>query len=273
MKKILIAAAVAVLCATGANAADLKARTYTKAPPIAPAYSWTGFYAGVNVGYGFNDPTVSYVAGDPLFAGIVAAPSASYDVKGVIGGGQIGYNWQFSPTWLWGLEADFNGSDIRGTGNSAFTMGGFPSQIVANQSVEWFGTVRARLGWLPASNLLVYGTGGFAYGSVKENVTLNTVAGVGGIGFGFSFTCPTGTNCFLGSSSNIATGYTAGAGLEYAFWKNVTLKVEYLYVNLGSQASVRSVAVNNFGTPSSSFIANFSDLDFNVVRVGANYRF
>ena len=78
---------------------------------------------------------------------------------------------------------------------------------------------------------------------------------------------------FSGSSSKIATGYSAGGGLEYAAWQNITFKVEYLYVNLGS-SSVRSSAVNaNGAAVPSSFVANFSNLDFNVVRVGANYRF
>ncbi|MBI3700499.1 MAG: porin family protein [Afipia sp.] len=275
MRNVLIAIAFAPLVWATAQAADLPARVYTKAPPAQPAYSWNGFYVGANVGYAFNDPTVSFTPGDPLFAFLNQPAATAYDVKGVIGGGQIGYNWQFDRNWLFGLEADFNGADIKGTGTSAFLSGGVggnPASVTATQNVDWFGTFRARLGWLPSDKLLVYGTGGFAYGSVKENVIYSQPGGGGGVGLGFSFACapPNNNVCFAGSSSTIATGYTAGAGIEYAAWQNFTFKVEYLYVNLGT-TSTRSVAI--VGAPPSSFFANFSDLDFNVVRIGANYRF
>lgn len=278
MRKFLIAMLIAPAVLTTAHAADLPARVYSKAPPMAPIANWTGFYAGLNIGYGFKDPTVSFVPGDPLFTLNTPAggiPSTSYNVKGVTGGGQIGYNWQLSPNWLWGLETDFNGTDIKGAGTSVFALGGAASSIVASQNVEWFGTVRARLGWLPTSTLLVYGTGGFAYASVRENVVLNSAPGSGANAFGFGWNCTgTGANCFAGSSTKIATGYTVGGGLEYAAWQNITVKVEYLYVNLGSQATVRGVATNFVGAANpSSFIANYSNLDFNVVRIGANWRF
>lgn len=265
--------AVASLIGTTAQAADLPARVYAKAPPMVPTSSWTGFYAGVNVGYAFNDPTVSYTPGDPAIALGGLPPPASYNVKGVTGGGQIGYNWQFDRNWLFGLEADFNGADIKGTGASAFVSGGNPATIAASQNVDWFGTVRARLGWLPTDKLLIYGTGGLAYGSVKENVIYSQPIG-GVISPPFAFICapPNNIACFLGSSSTIATGYAAGAGLEYAMWQNVTFKIEYLYVNLGT-TSVRAVAATGGGNTPSSFTANFSNLEFNVVRFGANYRF
>jgi len=274
MRKFLIAMLIAPALLTAAHAADLPARVYTKAPPPPPIYSWTGFYVGANVGYAFNDPTVSFAPGDPLFAANINPPAASYNVKGVVGGGQIGYNWQFDRNWLFGLEADFNGADIKGTGTSSFLAGGvFAASIAASQNVDWFGTVRARIGWLPTDKLLVYGTGGLAYGSIKNNVIYSQPGGGGFAGFGFGFLCnpPNNNACFLGSSSTTAAGYAAGAGLEYAAWQNVTFKVEYLYVNLGT-TSTRAVAVAPLGT-AASFIANFSDLDFNVVRFGANYRF
>lgn len=288
MKAILFAAAVAVLApvlgVTGASAADISSRPYTKAPPVAPVASWTGFYAGVNIGYGFNDPTVSFIGGDPLIQGFTVGgcglcggpvPSASYNIQGVTGGGQIGYNWQVAPAWLVGIEADFNGFGVSNTVTSAFAFADRPigNSIVATQSNEWFGTVRARLGWLQSSNLLVYGTGGFAYGQMNESVVMNQNGSGSGVGYGYAYICTgTGANCFVGSQSRIAMGYTAGAGVEYAVTRNVTIKAEYLYVNLGSTSLRASATVPAPFIPA-SFIASFSDYHFNVVRFGANYRF
>jgi outer membrane immunogenic protein len=284
MKNILVAA-VAILSATGAHAADIEARSYTKAPPMATVSSWTGFYAGVNVGYGFNDPVATFTNNDGVtnallnFATVNPKP-VSYDVKGVLGGAQVGYNWQVSPSWLIGLEADFQGSDIKGGGASQFVVTGgvaHPSQITAEQKVEWFGTVRARAGWLATDKLLVFGTGGLAYASVRENSTISNTDGGGliAIGFGLSADC-TGAAfapCFSGATTKILTGYAAGGGFEYAAWRNVSFKAEYLYVNLGS-SSTTSVALKTLGANGpASYSTHFSDLDFHVVRVGANYHF
>ena len=145
---------------------------------------------------------------------------------------------------------------------------------MASQNLEWFGTVRGRLGFLPTTNLLVYGTGGFAYGRVHENVTLNAQPGVNSTIAGFSFDCVSGPNCFFGSSSRMATGWTAGGGLEYALSNNISVKGEYLYTSLGGGDSIRAVGseTNPVASPS-SFTAAFNRTSFNVVRVGLDYKF
>jgi outer membrane immunogenic protein len=275
MKRFVLAAAIAAFCATVAHSADLP-RAYTKAPAIAPVYSWTGFYAGLNVGYGFNDPTASFTPNDPLVNGLfLVLPPISYNVQGIQGGGQVGYNWLVSPSWLFGLEADFQGTGIKGSGlvNAA---SGNPFIFSAQQNVEWYGTMRARAGWVPTDKLLLFATGGFAYGSVRDNVSFQTVGGgPAGTGGGVSFNCfLANSNCFVGNQAKIQTGYTAGGGLEYAAWRNVSFKVEYLYVNLGSSDRTVSAAVlNTPGTAPASFNAHFSDLDFHVVRAGINWHF
>jgi outer membrane immunogenic protein len=287
MKRFLIAIATA-LFVTPALAADLAA----KAPPLAaPApYSWTGFYVGGNIGYGWNDPDVTFNPNDPVaqaltcggVAGGTCAPPTSFNTNGPLGGLQAGYNWQFNQYWLLGVETDFDWSRIKGAGASNFHLGGvppFPSNFQADQNVEWFGTIRGRLGFLPANNLLVYGTGGFAYGRVNENVALN--AGSNGVGGAaatnglFSYACTVaGLNCFLGSSSRTVTGWTAGAGLEYALADNITLKAEYLYINLGNGNGVNVVAQNTGAALiPSSFTASYGTVGFSVVRVGLNYKF
>jgi outer membrane immunogenic protein len=283
---IVSIAAVAISAVLGigaASAADLPARTYTKAPAIVdPAYNWTGFYVGVNAGYGWSDPTVSFVPNDVnalastcggAFGGTCALPM-SYDIRGALGGLQAGYNWQMS-RWLLGVETDIDAAGIKGSGtNPAFSLGGTPSNFLETQKVDWFGTARARLGFLPTANLLLYGTGGFAYGRVVENTSLNSSAGTN-VGTGpFSFFCTTGPNCFVGSSSRIATGWTAGAGFEYAFWKNVSVKAEYLFVNLGNgdRTNVAAAATQAPGDIPSSFTAVHSATEFNVVRLGLNVK-
>ena len=109
---------------------------------------------------------------------------------------------------------------------------------------------------------------------MNESVVFNAANNGAGSFGGFAYTCGNGgVGCFVGSQSRIATGYTVGGGLEYAVWRNVTLKAEYMYVNLGS-TSVRAFSViENPGFFTASFVGNFSDYHFNVVRFGANYRF
>jgi outer membrane immunogenic protein len=144
-----------------------------------------------------------------------------------------------------------------------------PFASTVDEHVKWFGTVRGRLGWLPWNNLLVYGTGGFAYGLVSHT---------GGLGGSFSrqgsnadFSCPNvSIPCFAGSSGNTATGWTAGGGVEYALWRQWSLKLEYLYVSLASNGLTETaLSVLN----PASFNTNFSHTNFNVVRVGLNYQF
>src|SRR5205807_2250059 len=134
---------------------------------------------------------------------------------------------------------------------------------------KWFGTIRGRLGFVPINNILIYGTAGFAYARVDENVVLNSQPGPGDFADA-AFICVTGPNCFLGSSSRIATGWTGGGGFEYALSSNISLKAEYLYVRLGSGDAVDVVAVSTsaIGAPGglkpASFTAHYSGASFQV---------
>src|SRR6202165_1520016 len=173
MKRIFIGiAAIASLLTTSAIAADLAPRMYTKAPPpVAVVYDWTGFYIGGNIGYSWgrssDTSTLTNGAGTVLFTSIDRT-----DLNGVVGGGQIGYNWQMQ-NWLWGLEADIQGTDEKGsrlftcpTGNCApFTivpairvavvlLPGVAVPLALNQKIDWFGTVRGRVGLLATPKVL-----------------------------------------------------------------------------------------------------------------------
>ena len=214
MKSIALAATLVALLSGTSHAADLT----RKAPPalVAPVASWTGFYAGVNVGGGWSNTGVDYGTNDPimplLFALGVDLPANGDRIRssGVLGGVQIGYNYQFAPTWVAGIEADFQFSDISGSGTTPYAGGVVVSS--ANQDIKSFGTVRARLGYLATDTLLVYATGGFAYAQLNNDVAMNIAPGAGLFVFdaanGTSTNCGFGfpTTCFTGSSNGLTPG-------------------------------------------------------------------
>lgn len=241
---------IALTAVAPAIAADLSAAPAYKAPPMVPAYNWTGFYVGANIGGSFGNADTSVA-----LAGLAAG--TSFNMDGVVGGGQIGYNWQNGP-WVWGLEADFQGTSQSGSGSASQTVNIFVDPAVTGnlaytEKLPWFGTVRGRLGFTPANRWLVYATGGLAYGEVDTNSTLTDSA-------------PTITS--VGNSfNNTRTGWTVGGGVEAALWGNWTGKLEYLYVDLGS--------VSNTFTGLGVFtpVTISSHVTDNIVRVGLNYRF
>ncbi|GJE57115.1 MULTISPECIES: outer membrane protein [Methylobacterium] len=294
MKKLLTTFAAFTALTAAATAADLPRRA---APPIftpVPVFTWTGFYAGFNAGYGFgvsdnNAPTIVGVgpttaifangAGTALQSGVLAFRNGNQG-DGFTGGGQIGYNYQFTPGSgvVVGVEADAQYVDFGRSRNqfafaTAGTGGIIPGTLVYNpsglSSLDYFGTVRGRIGYA-FDRVLFYGTGGFAYG-----------AG-GGRQFG------SGT-----SSDDFKTGYAAGGGVEYAlptdsflnFFRSsaVTFKVEALYVNLdegngntGAFATNRlgrTVAVGNPDVALVSGAPRRQGTEFAVVRAGINYKF
>jgi outer membrane immunogenic protein len=263
-KAIAAAAFVAIAATSVASAADLAARPYTKAPVmVEPIYNWTGFYIGGNVGYSWgrssDTSTLTNGAGTVLFT---SADRANMD--GVIGGGQIGYNWQVQ-NWVWGLEADIQASGQKGgrdflcptgvcTPGALILVAPGPAVPVSlDQKLEWFGTVRGRLGVLVTPNVLFYGTGGLAYGEVKTTETIGLVPA--------TF-----------SHSDTRVGYTVGAGVEGAIGGNWTAKLEYLWVDLGktSGSFLTTIPALGGGVLSSNYSSRITD---NIVRVGLNYRF
>jgi outer membrane immunogenic protein len=172
---IAVAAVSTIALTHMAAAADLP-RKAPAAPPPPPVYSWTGFYVGGNIGGGWGSRDVSYSANDPFSTAMLTDPTfdsgfvplpASFNTSGLIGGLHVGYNWQFNRNWLFGLETDFDWSGMKG---SATTINNLGSGITTNvdEHIKWFGTVRARLGYLPVDSLLVYVTGGFAYGKIEH---------------------------------------------------------------------------------------------------------
>lgn len=256
MKKIALATVLVSLSVASAFAADLPARgPYTKAPMLSPASNWSGFYTGVNVGYGWGNDNTDFVAVPNVDALGLQNSTLNNNPKGVLGGAQIGYNWQVG-SLVTGLEADIQGSAIHGSATGPLTFSdGTPSTFgsrASDEKLSWFGTVRGRLGVTLTPELLLYGTGGLAYGQVQASATTN-----GGFG-----------TAFISGVSQLKAGWTAGGGAEWAFTRNWSAKVEYLFVDLGT---VSSVAQPNF--VSSTAVENTWRVHDNIVRVGVNYHF
>ena len=294
MKRLILASTALAGLTAVASAADLPRRA---APPVfvpVPVFTWTGFYAGINAGYGFgtgndnNGPT-TVVANTPIFLGTAASPlvggrgagafGGRDSNEGFVGGGQIGYNYQFTPGsgFVVGVEADAQYVDFGNSRNRYSNIVGVlnPDLTPVNPNglsgLDYFGTVRGRLGYA-FDRTLVYGTGGFAYG------------GGGGSDFGLPNS----------SRNDFRTGWAAGGGIEYAlptdsflnFFKSsaVTLKVEGLYVNLDrdnanngvfaySNSTGQTYRVNtNYAAATAGYTNRRSD-EFVVVRAGLNYKF
>jgi outer membrane immunogenic protein len=278
----VIAAASAVAFMQIASAADLPVKAPRYAPPLPPSYNWTGFYIGGNIGGSFGnadtDINIAPVTVTTNFVGSFTVPgsagSQSASPDGIIGGGQIGYNWQFSPNWVLGLEADIQGSGEKGSsnfGNSfSFTVLGAPVTGTAladyDAKILWFGTARGRIGYA-WDRLMVYATGGLAYGEVKVEGT-STIRGTVGTG---GLTAPFSVSKAIGhSATNV--GWTVGAGIEGALADHWTWRAEYLYMDLGSLDDLDAV-INPIATASGGQTITHTHFTDNIVRVGVNYRF
>jgi outer membrane immunogenic protein len=295
MKRILLALSALAIGTAAASAADM-APKYTKAPPPPPPPPciWCGFYIGLNGGWagttGGNNSAVALtafetgVAPTPIFIG---SNTFNQNTSGGFGGGQIGYNWVFpyggaggyggGPSgWLVGVEADIQGASLhRSFPTLFFTEPPDVASISADSRLDWFGTLRGRLGFATGP-VLFYGTGGLAYGGVRNNLLVgfhDDDTGLNALGF---------SNGFNNNNNNTRWGWVAGAGIEWMFAPNWSLKGEYQYINLGSVtqtaiASVTSIDVPLVGLPfteTEGVIASRRvNMNFNTVRIGVNYHF
>jgi outer membrane immunogenic protein len=242
-KSLLSIAAVAALFGTPALAADMA----LKASPMPPlVYDWTGPYVGATAGYVFGH---SQHCDTPAFC------TAGFDVDGFAGGGTLGYNWQVKNWWVVGLEADISGASARGTTVTVPGVFGCGSGCFTN--LDWFGTVRGRIGptftgssSLPFFSVFPYVTGGFAYGQIHAG--LNPAP---------ALPLP------LDAVAATRTGWTVGAGIESALpWRNWSVKLEYLFFHLGDEFyDVQGIC----GLLSCTAVHN----DFSLVRLGVNYHF
>lgn len=301
MKKLLISSTAALgLIGAPAFAADMAVKA-PPAPPPAPVFSWTGWYAGVNAGASFGraktdfdiDPVTvtSSTLGRAVIPGF--GQSDTLEPSGFIGGGQIGYNWQLSPIWVVGLEADFQGSLEKDSVTSTKPFDVFfakslppvaplvPAAATATGTsvlnyttkIDWFGTVRARLGYVWGDGaVLTYVTGGLAYGKVELDAT-STVSGIvsGGIG-NAPVTVPFSISHAI-NHSQVNTGWTVGFGTEGKLlipgW---TYKIESLYMDLGSDPSP-DICLNCSSAVNGGLITGHAHFTDAILRAGLNYQF
>jgi outer membrane immunogenic protein len=282
---------------------------------------WTGFYAGLNAGYGFgtNSATQSVSTGEtsydniyhyndqleftdlyvPTGLGLALSGVGANTQSGFIGGGQIGYNYQYGSNIVIGIEADIQGAGIRGssrvggagsvTGVDSGQLGSYTStytSIGASQisaGVDWMGTVRGRLGYLFTPTLLIYATGGLSYGGAYASVNsyaVTTNSWTDTINVSGSW----GTKTFIGGGNRSQTlvGWNVGGGLEWMFMPNWSLKGEAIYWNMGNlnvPTAAFAAAPTNSGSgfwndvPATTFGATRVNYQGVIARVGVNYHF
>lgn len=239
MKALAIAGAL-LLSSGAVFAADLpSAAPIVKAPAYVPAFSWTGLYIGGQIGYGWveADSGLSQVF-NPDYA------TSSGNPNGFFGGGFVGYNYQFENNLVLGIEADLNGGSLSSTdsvNSFAFPVFG----VTAKHELEWFGSVRARLGYA-MDRFLPFVTAGYAFGNAKTTYAEDE---------------------FFGdrvSSSQSVSGWTVGGGLEYAFTDNILARIEYRYTDYGNVSQ-------NF--PEFFNVSVDQKYTTNDVRLGLSYKF
>ena len=258
-----VAATAAMFAAAPAFAADLApvAPMY-KAPPMVMApQTWTGFYIGADIGGAWSHTDGSWT-GLPSAALFGANPiSGSLNGSGFLGGGHVGYNYQFAPSWVLGVEGDWTWTHTGGSNSQAWTTFGtgapfgFGGATTMSSTVDWLASLRGRLGYLVTPNLMAYGTGGIAWGDIHYSAT----AAAPGLGYSAST-----------AFNHTSDGFVVGGGLEYALTHNWSLRAEYLFYHLGSGAGA-VVTPAAFPAFPSSFSWGHTNVD--VVRAGLSYKF
>jgi outer membrane immunogenic protein len=300
LRRILLASAGAIAFSGAAFAAEP-----APPPPPPPPPVWTDFYIGLNAGGTWTSSntidvvTVPIAAVPPAInvfpvptsraAALAATGTLAVSNSGFIGGGQLGYNYQFGPSFVAGIEADIQG--IAGSRESsslfravdALSALGFPGNFATalttvNRRVDYLGTVRGRLGWLITPTLLIYGDGGLAYGGISSTASI-----IGqNVGVNLGLCCGNPPFASFGSLSETRVGWTAGGGAEWMFLPNWSAKVEYLYYDLGRviysagfpTATARAPGAVPAGTPIFTLASQASArFNGNIVRAGINYHF
>jgi outer membrane immunogenic protein len=226
MRKVLGLVGATLLFVGPAFAADLPVKAPRAAPLFVPVYNWTGFYIGGNVGGAWETATLT-----DNFFGVGISNTRS----GFIGGGQIGYNWQVSPQFVLGVEWMFDGTAIKSSSTFDF--------LSASEKVDWITTVAARFGYA-VNNWLLYGKAGGGW--VHDTATVTDL-----------------TNGFSVSASDTKGGWLVGAGIEYGFTPNWTMKVEYDHLGLENVTSTGLVVGDTVTLKR----------HFDMVTVGLNYKF
>ena len=258
MKKILtIGAAITFMAAAPSFAADMALKA---APPVAaPVSSWTGFYIGGDVGGAWSDPTGTFTPlPSPAVFGVNTISGADRG-SAFIGGLHVGYNWQFAPVWVAGLEGDWSWTHAGGSFSQPWTFFGTTTPVVGSftnmsSRLDWISSVRGRLGYLVTPTVMAYATGGAAWARTDYAATSNN---------GITYSASTAT-------SATQPGFVVGGGIEWAATQHWLLRAEYLYYQFDRAPNVVAQAPG-FPTFPSQF--SWGDTRLNVVRAGVSYKF
>jgi len=249
MKKtlgLLATAALGLGLVQGAAAADLPVKA---AHMVAAPTGWTGWYFGGHVGAGWGTTESTLTAFSAAGVGVIPPlgplPLSSHNINGFIGGAQMGYNWQFTPNFVAGIEGDFSWSGIDGTAPCLVALS-------CSTKVKWVGDITGRIG-LTVDRALVYLKGGAAWAETEYTLATATIPGA----------------AFSATAKDTRFGGLLGLGVEYAVTRNWSAKVEYNYIDFGSSnvtATTAAAGVAFTGTAS-------VDQQLHIVKAGVNYRF
>jgi outer membrane immunogenic protein len=259
IRKLLLASVGAIALTGSALAADLPSRAPPPVylPPV-PIFTWTGIYLGGQIGYAWASGNNRYSGFDPLTAAVIA-PSIGQKPNGVIGGANVGYNYQINQ-WVLGLEGTVDGTSLSNTGV------GFSDVflITAHSKSDIQGSIRGRVG-IAWDRVLIFATGGAAFAGFNT-----TVSGAATVPAGF----PNAGQAFAGSTSISTTrvGWTIGGGIQYAVTNNWSVKAEYRYTDFGTISNALFSGQLNSVFPGASIVGN-RKVQQNQVQVGFDYKF
>jgi len=272
-KALMVIAAIATLIAIGApaGAADMAVKT----PAVVPVFNWTGFYVGANVGGAWSHDNATLLFPDPPLS-VLDPVIVNTGRAAAIGGFQEGFNWQFAPTWIWGLEADWSFTNASRTLSQGLTVRGMPvfaSGSSLGTKLDWVGSARNRLGFLITPRLMLYGTGGVAWGRIDYTgaASLNDPVG-------FVYNANT-------AFTRTAVGWTAGAGLEWMITEHWLLRGEYLFYDLSSAQNMSVTSNLAFHglcilgspgcppPPTATTSFSWANMTVNEVRAALSYKF
>jgi outer membrane immunogenic protein len=234
-------ATLIALTAAPAIAADMRMPVKAPPAPIVTVFSWTGCYVGANIGYGRADKD--------YFDPIEAVNVGSHKADGIVGGGQVGCDYQ-AGNWVFGIQGMFDAADLTGSHVNPFPYFGIPNDFTEHTRVSWFTTVTGRLGYTLQPSLLAYVKGGAAWVRDKHQ----------------EFRITPDPTFVPGSASVTRTGWVIGGGFEYSFGRNWSVFAEYNYLDFG-----RKTVTLDYG-PTGTY-------DFDIKQqvhlglVGINYRF
>jgi len=261
MKRRVLAAALLPFFATSSFAADMLVKA---PPPPAPATSsWTGFYVGLHAGGAWQSNQTDTFADPNGFLGPVSANASSK--LGAVGGFHAGYNWEFSPAWVAGIEGDFSWASVNNnvTVTPLFLSGVSTPNTRVSMSAgpNWLSSVRGRLGFVGWANTMFYATGGVAWADMRHGGLENNSP-------------PTFVTNFLSDAtfSKIQTGWVAGGGVEYPVTEHVLLRAEYLYYAFDGTTASANLLPNPGAFPV-AFNYGWSRENIQVSRVGLSYKF